>query len=256
MKCWYYNILFVFICLVGCKTDKVNGNSIGEFQKSLNELSSSIKTIKQVKLKEALYIIKQFGTKESGDLERMNAVANMLHGKKLAEIFYLADSIAVNNGINWSSNTPPSLGDMAEFLKNDLHSVDSVNIGDDLIPLDEFHSPIIYHDLDEPEEFVLKFLQNISDKRLLEAYKMSDNPDWNSFEVFANASSGFGAVNHINVENIVSDSKILDKANVSAEYVVIDNMNRKIRLNISVTLRLYARNWKIIYYKINSTQRL
>jgi len=257
MKRWSYTFLFVFIYLVSCKTDKVNGNSIIEFQESLNKLSGGIKTIKQVKLREALYIIKQFGTEESEDLEKMDAVAKMLHGKKLAEVFSFADSIASIHGIDWLSDAPPSLGDMGEILDSYL-PIDSANAisEDDLVLLDEIHSPIIYHDLDKPEIFVSKFLQNISEKKLLEAYKMSDNPDWNSFAVFSNTISGFGAVEHVDIENIVVDSEMVDEANVSAKYIVIDNANKKIRLNVGFSLRIYARNWKIVNYKVNSTQRL
>jgi|GEM_PF-2272673 len=263
MKRWEYPFLFVFIFLVGCKTDKINGNSIREFQESVNKMSSGAKTIRQVKFREALHIIKQFGIEEGDNLEKISTMARMLHGKKLQEIFSLADSIASINQLDWSSYSPPSLENIDVFLNNGKYSdslkIDSLNIfteEDYLIPLNEIPKNLVYSSLDEPEAFVSKFLQNISEKRLLEAYKMSDNPDWESFEIFSNPNSGFGSVEHISIENIVVEAGRTEEINVNAEYIVTDNLDKKIKLNVSFVLRIYARNWKIIHYKINSTHKL
>jgi len=253
MKRWKYLFLFVFLTLVSCKADKINGNSIKEFHQSVNHMSSGLKTIRQVKFREALYIIERFVSDSKDDIERINLVISMLNGKKLNEVFYIADSIANSRGINWSSDAPPSL-DYIDLLLNNVSDSININRENILTPLNEIPQTLVY--IYEPKEFVAKFLQNISKKKLFEAYKMSDNADWESFDIFSNSDSGFGVVKSISIKNIYVDSETLDETSVTAEYIVVDKENRELEINASFILRIHANSWKITHYKVNSTHRL
>jgi hypothetical protein len=78
-------------------------------------MSSSLPTIKQIKFSEALYILKTFGVEADGDIAELKELAKLLEGKKVPEIFAMADKVAQENGVNWASNAPPSLGEMNIF---------------------------------------------------------------------------------------------------------------------------------------------
>ncbi len=104
--------LFLFI---GCKKDAVDGTSMQAFQSSINDMASSLSTLQQIKFNEALYILKTFGVDAEGDIQELNALAKLLEGKKVPEIFAMADAVAAENGIDWTSNGPPSLGEMNIF---------------------------------------------------------------------------------------------------------------------------------------------
>ena len=115
MKRFFFLTLISALFLVGCKKDAVDGSSTKAFQESINDMSSSLPTIKQIKFNEALYILKTFGVEADGDIAELKALANLLEGKKVPEIFALADKVAQENGVNWASNAPPSLGEMNIF---------------------------------------------------------------------------------------------------------------------------------------------
>ncbi|MBF6610060.1 MAG: hypothetical protein ITF99_02810 [Chryseobacterium sp.] len=104
--------LFLFI---GCKKDAVDGTSMQAFQSSINDMASSLNTLQQIKFSEALYILKTFGVDAEGDIQELNALAKLLEGKKVPEIFAMADAVAAENGIDWTSTGPPSLGEMNIF---------------------------------------------------------------------------------------------------------------------------------------------
>jgi hypothetical protein len=78
-------------------------------------MTSSLPTLQQIKFNEALYILKTFGVEADGDLAELKALAKLLDGKKVPEIFAMADKVAKENGINWASTAPPSLGEMNIF---------------------------------------------------------------------------------------------------------------------------------------------
>lgn len=105
----------LLILMVGCKKTSVDGSSRKSFQESINDMASSLPTLKQVKFNEALYILKTFGVEAEGDIAEIAALGKLLDGKKTAEIFALADQVAQKNGIDWSSTAPPSLGEMNIF---------------------------------------------------------------------------------------------------------------------------------------------
>lgn len=115
MKRFFFLTLISTLFLVGCKKDAVDGSSTKAFQESINDMSSSLPTIKQIKFNEALYILKTFGVEADGDIAELKALAKLLEGKKVPEIFAMADKVAQENNVNWSSNAPPSLGDMNIF---------------------------------------------------------------------------------------------------------------------------------------------
>ncbi|MHA7609140.1 hypothetical protein ACV0BM_009820 [Elizabethkingia meningoseptica] len=128
MRYFKYLFLLSFLFLVSCKKDKVDGESLKSFQSSVNDMASSLTTIKQIKFNEALYIIKKFGTNVEGDIEQMNATAKLLNGKNVPEILALADAIAQKQGIEWSSTAPPSLGEMNIFADSKPTEIDPNDI--------------------------------------------------------------------------------------------------------------------------------
>jgi hypothetical protein len=102
----------LLVLMVGCKKTSVDGSSRKSFQESINDMASSLPTLKQVKFNEALYILKTFGVEADGDVAEIAALGKLLDGKNTAEIFAMADQVAQKNGIAWSSTAPPSLGEM------------------------------------------------------------------------------------------------------------------------------------------------
>ena len=112
---FFLTLISTLFLLVGCKKDAVDGSSTKAFQESINDMSSSLPTIKQIKFSEALYILKTFGVEADGDIAELKALAKLLEGKKVPEIFAMADKVAQENGVNWASNAPPSLGEMNIF---------------------------------------------------------------------------------------------------------------------------------------------
>jgi len=111
-------VLFLFffcLLLIACKKDKVDATTTKTFQSSINDMASSLNTLQQVKFSEALYILKTFGVEAEGDVNELNALGKLINGKKVPEIFALADKVAQQNGIDWTSTGPPSLGEMNIF---------------------------------------------------------------------------------------------------------------------------------------------
>ena len=111
----YCLLAALFLFMIGCKKTSVDGSSRKSFQESINDMASSLPTLKQVKFNEALYILKTFGVEADGDIAEIAALGKLLDGKKTAEIFAMADQVAQKNGIAWSSTAPPSLGEMNIF---------------------------------------------------------------------------------------------------------------------------------------------
>lgn len=108
-KLYFLAILSAFL-LSSCKKDSVDASSTQNFRSSINDMTSSLNTLQQTKFNEALYILKTFGVNADGDAAEMNALRALLAGKKVPEIFALADEVAQKNSISWSSSAPPSLG--------------------------------------------------------------------------------------------------------------------------------------------------
>jgi len=111
----YCLLISLLIFTVSCKKTKVDGSNRMNFQESINDMASSLPTLKQVKFNEALYILKTFGVEADGDIAEITALGKLLDGKKTPDIFKMADEVAKKNGIAWSSTAPPSLGEMNIF---------------------------------------------------------------------------------------------------------------------------------------------
>ena len=135
---------FVFALLmlfVSCKKDAVDATSTKTLQSSINDMTSSLNTLQQVKFNEALYILKTFGVEAEGETSELKALGLLINGLKVPQIFSLADQVAQENGVEWTSTGPPSLGEMnifgnvqaKEFDANDVQAnalnVEIVNIG-------------------------------------------------------------------------------------------------------------------------------
>ena len=82
MKRFLFLSIFSLLFLIGCKKDAVDASSTKAFQESINDMSSSLPTIKQIKFNEALYILKTFGVDAEGDIEELKALGKLLEGKK------------------------------------------------------------------------------------------------------------------------------------------------------------------------------
>ena len=114
MKRIFLLLLFAFF-LIACKKDSVDATTTQTLQSSINDMTSSLNTLQQVKFNEALYILKTFGVEADTDVDELKALGKLINGKKVPEVFNLADQVAQKNGIDWSSTGPPSLGEMNIF---------------------------------------------------------------------------------------------------------------------------------------------
>src|SRR5690606_5808796 len=114
MKRILFLLMFSFL-MIGCKKDKVDASSTQALQSSINDMASGLATLQQVKFNEALYILKTFGVDAEGDVNELNALGKLINGMKVPQILALADQVAQQNGIDWTSTGPPSLGEMNIF---------------------------------------------------------------------------------------------------------------------------------------------
>lgn len=115
MKKLSFLLVFSLLLFTACKKDSVDATSTKTLQSSINDMTASLPTIKQIKFNEALYILKTFGVEAEGDVEELKALGQLINGKKVPEIMALADQVAQKNGIEWASTAPPSLGEMNIF---------------------------------------------------------------------------------------------------------------------------------------------
>ena len=134
-------VFALFMLFVSCKKDAVDATSTKTLQSSINDMTSSLNTLQQVKFNEALYILKTFGVEAEGETSELKALGVLINGMKVPQIFSLADQVAQKNGVEWTSTGPPSLGEMnifgnvhaKEFDANDIQAnalnVEIVNIG-------------------------------------------------------------------------------------------------------------------------------
>ncbi|KUJ51648.1 NTF2-like N-terminal transpeptidase [Chryseobacterium sp. JAH] len=115
MKKLTFLMLFSLLLFTSCKKDHVDATTTQTLQSSINDMASSLTTIKQIKFNEALYILKTFGVEAEGDVNELKALGQLINGKKVPEILSMADQVAQKNGIEWASTAPPSLGEMNIF---------------------------------------------------------------------------------------------------------------------------------------------
>ncbi|RRQ47171.1 NTF2-like N-terminal transpeptidase domain-containing protein [Chryseobacterium sp. SC28] len=381
----YCLLASLLIFTISCKKTKVDGTNRMSFQESINDMASSLPTLKQVKFNEALYILKTFGVEADGDVAEIAALGKLLHGKTTQEILAMADEVARKNGIAWSSTAPPSLGQMNIFgndtaTEKDVNDIDAAGLnivirniaGDSLtgpkglivipqlidnngrkvdfegaaletilevssggtkiatfknlmqdnafrgftiryasLPKDKIfedkidiklsvkttkkllqmtkmgvpvnanalYSPpapqvvdslqVAQPEVDpdtgeiiappapkpsnpDPKTTVSKFLNNLSSQNFKAAYDMAENPNWGSYDKFANPNSGFGSVKKIVVKNITVPYNKDNSANVNVTYEVTDKNGKVNSLNVTYGLKAVNNNWKITTYKINN----
>ena len=128
MRGLYSYFLVILLVFTSCKKDTVDGSSMKTFQASINEMSTSLSTLEQTKFNEALYILKTFGVEGKTDIQKLEALAKLINGKKVPEIFAMADGVAQKNNIEWSSTSPPDLGNMNIFQNITATEVDPNDI--------------------------------------------------------------------------------------------------------------------------------
>lgn len=124
MKFFRYLLFASLFLVMSCKKTSVDGANRKAFQESINDMTSSLPTLQQIKFNEALYILKTFGVDVDGDVAEIEALGKLLNGKKVPEIMKMADEIAQKNNISWSSTAPPSLGTMNIFGDDKVSEVD------------------------------------------------------------------------------------------------------------------------------------
>jgi hypothetical protein len=115
MKKFSFLLILSLLLFTACKKDHVDATNTKTLQSSINDMTASLPTIKQIKFNEALYILKTFGVEADGDVAELKALGQLINGKKVPEIMTMADQIAQKNGIEWASTAPPSLGEMNIF---------------------------------------------------------------------------------------------------------------------------------------------
>lgn len=115
MKKFSFLLILSLLLFTACKKDHVDATNTKTLQSSINDMASSLPTIKQIKFNEALYILKTFGVEADGDINELKALGQLINGKKVPEIMTMADQVAQKNGIEWASTAPPSLGEMNIF---------------------------------------------------------------------------------------------------------------------------------------------
>ncbi|MHA6696628.1 hypothetical protein [Chryseobacterium sp. A321] len=128
MKKIYYLLIFSLLVLSGCKKESVDATTTQSFRSSINDMTSKLSTLQQVKFNEALYILKTFGVDGQNDIQKLDALGKKIDGLKVPAILAMADQVAKANDIAWSSTGPPSLGEMnifgsvepTEFDPNDI----------------------------------------------------------------------------------------------------------------------------------------
>lgn len=395
MKKLSFLLIFSLLLFTACRKDHVDATNTKTLQSSINDMTASLPTIKQIKFNEALYILKTFGVEADGDVAELKALGQLINGKKVPEIMAMADEVAQKNGIEWSSTTPPSLGlgqmnifgdeKAKESDPNDVKAssltINTTPTGDDgtssptaiqIVPrlVDNTGKPVAFtgaglevtlevfsngvklstaknlmqdnnfrgfnlkfssipaakvvdNKIDitvsvkttaktfkmtkigldvnplllkvpvapvvdstavnqdpavidpnnpattvpsadpnagpatpkqpaaDPKTVVSGFLNNVSSQNLRAAYGAASNPNWGSYESFANPTSGFGSVKNVSVKNISTNLSNTNVSSVNATYDVTDKSGRTTSLKVTFGLKNVNGEWKISSYKIN-----
>lgn len=128
LKLRFAPLLLLFLAFSSCKKDAVDAASTKSMQASINDMASGLNTLQQIKFNEALYILKTFGVEADGETNELKALGKLLDGKKVPDIFALADQVAQKTGLEWSSAGPPSLGEMNIFASEEAKEFDPNDI--------------------------------------------------------------------------------------------------------------------------------
>jgi hypothetical protein len=126
----YFFLFFALSLLVftSCKKTEIDSTDLKTFQSSVNDLESSLSTIKQIKFNEALYILKTFGVEGTDDISKLKALSKLIDSKKVPQILAMADQVAKDNNVDWASTSPPSLGEMNIFGSQNATEIDPNDI--------------------------------------------------------------------------------------------------------------------------------
>lgn len=127
-KVRFFLLIAGLALLTSCKKDHVDASSTQSLQSSINDMTSSLNTLQQIKFNEALYVLKTFGVEAEGDINELKALGKLIDGKKVPEILSLADQVAQKNNMDWTSTAPPSLGEMDIFGDLNPKEVDSNDV--------------------------------------------------------------------------------------------------------------------------------
>lgn len=127
-KVRFFLLIAGLALLTSCKKDHVDASSTQSLQSSINDMTSSLNTLQQVKFNEALYVLKTFGVEADGDINELKALGKLIDGKKVPEILSLADQVAQKNNMDWASTAPPSLGNLDIFGDLNAKEVDSNDV--------------------------------------------------------------------------------------------------------------------------------
>ncbi|KQT22355.1 NTF2-like N-terminal transpeptidase [Chryseobacterium sp. Leaf404] len=127
-KVRFFLLIAGLALFTACKKDHVDASSTQSLQSSINDMTSSLNTLQQVKFNEALYVLKTFGVEADGDINELKALGKLIDGKKVPEILALADQVAQKNSMDWSSTAPPSLGNLEIFGDLNAKEVDSNDV--------------------------------------------------------------------------------------------------------------------------------
>ena len=140
MKRIYFLLFFLLLTIISCKKDAVDATNTKTFQSSINDMTSQLNTLQQVKFNEALYILKTFGVEGGSDVQKLTNLGKMINGLKVPQILTLADQVAQKNGIVWTSNGPPSLGEMNIFGNEEATEYDPNDIKASSLSLTTFET--------------------------------------------------------------------------------------------------------------------
>lgn len=139
-------LIFFALLLISCKKDysQIDGSSKDTFEASVESISDKLSILQQDKMKEAVKLVYKYSTdtKKTED-ERWQEVYKKLDGKTADQVFVIAEEIAKNNNIKWSSTSMNEL-DSSVFddeVKPMENGVDTSQI-DNAAVIDIKYSPI------------------------------------------------------------------------------------------------------------------
>lgn len=103
-------LTFIFLCYSCEKEYKViDGTSKETFTKSVKSVSSKLTILQQDKIQDAVKLIFKFKTEGSDEDKRWEQLYSLLNGKNAEQIFDMAEQIAKQNKIPWSSTSMNSV---------------------------------------------------------------------------------------------------------------------------------------------------
>ncbi|MDR1876439.1 MAG: hypothetical protein LBQ84_02305 [Flavobacteriaceae bacterium] len=111
MKKAFLILLSFFFILFSCKKEYtvIDGTSEETFKESMESISSKLTILQQDKIQEAVKLIYKFKTERTEEDKRWEQLYKLLNGKNAEQIFDVAEEIAKENKIAWSSTSMNSL---------------------------------------------------------------------------------------------------------------------------------------------------